>query len=109
MPFDERFAQRVRGLFDPALPIVEKRMFGGNAFMVHGHMCVGIVGSDLMVRVGPQAYEESLQLPNARPMDFTGRPMKGFIYVVETGKLSDKELKAWLQRGLRFIATLPPK
>ena len=84
-------------------------MFGGNAFMVHGHMCVGIVGSDLMVRVGPQAYEESLQLPNARPMDFTGRPMKGFIYVVETGKLSDKELKAWLQRGLRFIATLPPK
>lgn len=109
MAFDERFAHRLRGLFPPSIPIAEKRMFGGIAFMVRGHMCAGVVGSDLMLRVGPQAYEECLKLPHARPMDFTGRPMKGFLYVVETGKLQDAELREWLDRGLRFVATLPAK
>lgn len=109
MAFDEKFAQRIRGLLDPGLPVAEKRMFGGLAFMVRGHMCVGIVGNELMVRVGPDAYEESLALPHARPMDFTGKPMKGFLYVGETHKLSDKELKGWIGRGLRFTGTLPAK
>ena len=109
MAYDERFADRLRGLFDPALPVVEKRMFGGLAFLVGGHMCAGVVKSDLMLRVGADSYEEYLQLPNARRMDFTGRPMKGFLYVGNTAKQTDAELKAWLERGLRFIATLPPK
>lgn len=109
MAFDERFAQRLRGLFDPAIPVTEKRMFGGIAFLVRGNMCAGVVGSDLMLRVGADAYAECLRLPNARPMDFTGKPMKGFIYVTGTGKLSDAELRTWLERGLRFVATLPAK
>jgi len=109
MAFDERFAHRLRGLFDPALPIQEKRMFGGLAFMVQGHMCIGVVGSDLMVRVGSDAYEDSLAQPHARPMDFTEKQMKGFVYVGDTQALKDKELKAWIQRGLQFISTLPPK
>lgn len=109
MAFDERVALRVRGLFDPALPVAEKRMFGGIAFMVRGNMCAGIVGSDLMLRVGPRAYEECLRLPNAKPMDFTGKPMKGYLYIVNTEEQSDAELRTWLERGLSFVATLPAK
>ena len=109
MAFDERFAQRLRGLFDAAIPVTEKHMFGGIAFLVGGHMCAGVVGSDLMIRVGPRAYEECLKLPHAKPMDFTGRPMKGFLYIGETEKLSDGALRGWLEIGLRFVATLPAK
>lgn len=108
MAFDERVAERLRGLFAP-VPVAEKRMFGGVAFMVRGNMCAGVVGSELMLRVGPQAYEECLRLPHAKPMDFTGKPMKGYLYIEETEELSDAELRIWLERGLRFVATLPAK
>ncbi len=92
MAFDERVAERLRGLFD-TVPVMEKRMFGGVAFMVRGNMCAGVTGSNLMLRVGPQAYEECLRLPHAKPMDFTGKPMKGYLYIEETEKLSDAQ--AW--------------
>ena len=109
MAYDESVAQRIRGLIDPALPVAEKRMFGGLAFMHRGHMFIGVVKSELMVRVGPDAYQECLSLPHARPMDFTGKPMKGFLYVGDTHRLPDEALRGWLQRGLRFVASLPPK
>ena len=84
-------------------------MFGGLAFMVNGHMCCGIVGADLVVRVGADKCSEALSQPHARPMDFTGRPMRGFVYVGPPGYRSNVELRTWIQRGLRFVLSLPPK
>jgi hypothetical protein len=84
-------------------------MFGGLAFMVNGHMCCGIVGNELVVRTGPDGFERALSQPHARPMDFTGRPMKGFVFVAPVGYRTDRDLKAWTQRGLKFVLGLPPK
>jgi hypothetical protein len=84
-------------------------MFGGLTFMVSGHMCCGIVGEDLVVRVGPDWYEKALALPNARAMDFTGREMKGFVYVGPPGYRTTVDLRRWIKRGLRFVQSLPPK
>jgi len=77
--------------------------------LVAGNMCVGIVGDELMVRVGPEAYDAALELPHARPMDFTGRPMRGMLYVAEAGLRDDDELGHWVERGVAFAAALPPK
>jgi hypothetical protein len=84
-------------------------MFGGLAFMINGHMCVGLIGDDLMVRVGPEGYAEALAHPHTRPMDFTGRPMKGYVYVAPMGYQADDDLRAWVGRGLTFVSRLPPK
>jgi hypothetical protein len=84
-------------------------MFGCLAFLVGGHMCMGISGGNLMVRTGEAGHAEALGQPHARPMDFTGRPMKGFVFVSPAGYESDAALQAWLDRGLRFVRTLPPK
>jgi hypothetical protein len=78
MAYDEKLAQRVRQALSGQDGIVEKKMFGGLAFMLHGNMSVGVEKDRLMVRVGPDRYDEALARPHARPMDFTGRPMKGF-------------------------------
>ncbi|HYR86955.1 MAG TPA: TfoX/Sxy family protein [Terriglobia bacterium] len=89
--------------------IEDKRMFGGLAIMVNGHMCCGIVGRNLVVRVGGNEYEQALSQPHARPMDFTGRAMRGFVYVDPAGCRSNTQLKSWIQRGLHFVLSLPPK
>ena len=77
--------------------------------MVHGNMCIGIVDSELMVRVGAQQYESALALPNVRKMDFTGRPMKGFVFVSEGGFQEDVQIQQWVNRALQFVQTLPSK
>jgi TfoX/Sxy family transcriptional regulator of competence genes len=87
----------------------ERKMFGGLCFLHEGNMCFGIVGSELMVRVGPDAYESSLSRPHAREMDFTGRSMRGMVYVAEAGIQEDEDLGGWLERGLEFASLLPPK
>ena len=84
-------------------------MFGGLAFMARGHMCCGLVQAKLMVRVDPQAYDRLLQEPHVRPMDFTGRPMRGFLYVEPAGVASAPALRKWIGRGLAFVKHLPPK
>jgi TfoX/Sxy family transcriptional regulator of competence genes len=109
MAFDEGLAERMRELLAERPGITEKKMFGGLGFILDGNMCCGIVGDDLMVRVGPEAHDEALALPHARPMDFTGRPMKGFLYVGPDGVESDEDLAAWIGRGVDFAASLPPK
>jgi TfoX/Sxy family transcriptional regulator of competence genes len=109
MPFDEGLAERIRGVLSEESEVAEKRMFGGVAFLVHGHMCVGIVKDQLMVRVGPEAYEALLKEPHARKMDFTGRPMKGFVYVAARGYEEDADLERWVQRGLAHTTALPAK
>jgi TfoX/Sxy family transcriptional regulator of competence genes len=109
LAYDETLAQRIRELMADRHSVVEKRMFGGIAFMLRGNMCCGIVRDDLMVRVGPERHEEALAQPHARPMDFSGRPMRGMVYVGPEGCRTDEALKRWVEQGLNFAATLPPK
>jgi TfoX/Sxy family transcriptional regulator of competence genes len=109
MAYDEGLAQRVREALEEQTNVTEKKMFGGLAFLLGGNMCVGIVGEELMVRVGSQAYENALGLPHAREMDFTGRSMKGFVYVGCAGFEADAALQDWLEKGIRFTSSLPAK
>lgn len=108
MAFDDGLAQRVRETLADH-DVVEKKMFGGLAFMLHGNMCCGIVGDNLMVRVGKEGYDSALAQPHARPMDFTGKPMKSMIYVDAAGLETDEELAAWVERGVLVALSLPPK
>ncbi len=109
MPYDEKLAERVRAVFQSEPGYTEKKMFGGICFMVGGNMAVGVTGSDLMVRPGPDNFEAALSLPHARPMDFTGRPMKGFVYVESSGISTGPALAEWVERGARFARSLPAK
>ena len=109
MPYDENLAERVRLLLKGRRGISEKKMFGCLAFLFRGHMLCGVIGADLMVRVGPDAYEEVLSHSHAREMDFTGRPLKGIVYVDPGGIRTSQQLRSWLDRGLEFVKTLPAK
>jgi TfoX/Sxy family transcriptional regulator of competence genes len=109
MAYDEQLAARVRDHLALEPDVVEKKMFGGLAFMVRGHMCCGVNGGDLMVRVGADAHDHLLAEPHARPMDFTGRPMKGMLYVASGGTDADADLGRWVERGLADARSRPPK
>ncbi len=109
MAYDETLAQRVKSLLSGQGKLVEKRMFGGLAFMLRGNMCCGVLGKELMVRVGPKEYEAALRVPHTREMDFTGRPLKGFVYVEPKGFSADEDLEAWVDRAVKFARSLPPK
>ena len=109
MPFDEHLSARLRTALHGVSAVTEKKMFGGIAFMVDGHMCCGVEKDDLMVRVGPDAYDECLALPGVREMDFTGRPLRGFVYVSQDVILTEDALQEWVARGLSFVRSLPPK
>ena len=109
MAYDEGLAQRIREALEERDDVVEKKMFGGLCFMLHGNMCVGIVKDELMVRVGPDSYEKALKRKHAREMDFTGRSMKGFVYVAVEGFESDRDLERWIALGADHADTLPPK
>jgi len=103
MAYDEGLSQRIRESLADQSGVEEKKMFGGLAFMINGHMSVGVIKTDLMVRVGPDSYEQALSQAHARPMDFTGKPLKGFVYVDEKGYESDEGL------GVDLVLSLPPK
>jgi hypothetical protein len=109
MAYDERLAERIRGVLADRPDLDERKMFGGIAFMLDGHMAVGIVGEDLMVRLGPDAAAAALSRANVRPMDFTGRPMKGMVYVAPAGIRTACDLRRWIDAAAAFVATLPPK
>lgn len=109
MAYDEGVAQRIREVFAGHPAVAEKKMFGGIAFMLRGHMCCGVVGDDMMARVGPEQYGLALAHPHAREMDFTGKPMKGYVFVASPGFESDADLHAWISVCERFNATLPAK
>jgi len=109
MAYDEGVAQRLREAYENVSNVVEKKMFGGIAFMVNGHMSCGVNKENFMVRVGPEQYEEALRTPHAHEMDFTGKPLKGFIYVAPDGFDSDEGLASWVKLSLNFVTTLPPK
>ena len=109
MAFDEGVAERLREVFEGRSDIIEKRMFGGIAFMHSGNMCCGIVNDALMARVGPDAYGDALSRPHARQMDFTGKAMKGFVYVDPAGFAADDQLRDWIALCEKFTDSLPPK
>jgi TfoX/Sxy family transcriptional regulator of competence genes len=109
MAYDEGLAERLREIYEAAGGAAEKKMFGGLAFMVNGHMSCGVVNDTLMARVGPETYRQALGLPHAREMDFTGKPLRGFVYVAPEGIESDQALESWVAMSLRFVRSLPPK
>ena len=109
MAYDEGLAQRIRDVIGNTPGIEEKKMFGGIAFMLNGHMCCGVVKSDLCLRLGEDGAAAALNEDHVRPMDFTGKPMKTMVYVAAAGIEREDALEAWVQRGVDFAATLPPK
>ena len=109
MAYSETLAQRIRSVLPAPLNFTEKKMFGGIAFMLNGNMCVGIVKEALMARVGAENHDEALTLPHARPMDFTGKPSKNMVFVDPPGIATDKDLRAWVDRCVAFVQTLPRK
>lgn len=109
MAYDEALADRIRAALAGDAAVTEKKMFGGIAFLRHGLMFAGVSGSALMARVGKAQYGDSLARQHVREMDFTGRPMQGYVYVDAPGLESQAQLGFWLSRCRDFVATLPPK
>lgn len=109
MSYDEGLAERIRESLQSQPNITEKKMFGGLAFMSRGYMFVGILRDVLMARVGPEYYEQALSRPHVREMDFTGKPMKGYVFVDPPGFEDDTELSEWVQRCHDFVQSFPPK
>jgi hypothetical protein len=108
MAYDEILAERVRALLAADPSLVERPMFGGLAFMIDGHMCCGIVGRDLMLRLGPTGAAAALARPHVRAMDFTGRPMASMVYVAPEGARG-VALRRWVEQATSFARSLPPK
>lgn len=109
MPPDPGLANRLRRALSRYPNVTEKKMFGGIAFMLRGNMCCGVIKKDMMARVGPAGYEKALAEPHARPMDFTGKPLKGFVYVGAKGVADSKGLRRWVKRAADFALSLPAK
>ncbi len=109
MAYDEGLAERIRECFQTRSEVEEKKMFGGLCFMLSRHMCCGIVGDTFMGRVGPNNYESCLSEKHASEMDFTGKSMKGMVYVSPAGIAEDSELERWVGICANFVNTLPPK
>ena len=98
----------MRDLLRERTHVTERRMFGGLTFMVAGHMCCGINSDELILRLGPEAEETALSAPHARPMDFTGRPMRGFVTIAADG-LKGLNLGRWIAEAVAHAESLPPK
>ena len=109
MAFDEGLADRVRMVVSRKRGISERRMFGGLAFMMNGHMFCGVLKTDLMLRLGPDASTAALKQQHTRLMDFSGKPMKSMIYVDAAGVDSESDLQRWVEACLAFVQSLPPK
>ena len=109
MTFGERTAHEIRRAIGNTPGFSERPMYNGIAFMVKGNMCCGVLEDNLVVRVGPDTYDDALREPHTRPMDFTGRALPGFVYVDRAGFESAASLGQWIERGLRFARSLPPK
>ncbi len=109
MSYDEGLAQRIREQLGGESRLAEKRMFGGLSFLEHGNMVVGVIGDELIARVGEGGTDAALQRPGARLFDFSGRPMRGWITVGGSALNEDDALAAWIADARAFVATLPPK
>jgi TfoX/Sxy family transcriptional regulator of competence genes/ligand-binding SRPBCC domain-containing protein len=106
VPYDEALARRVRDALDGRPDVTERKMFGGLTFLVGGNMFCGVVDRDLMVRVGRERHADTLGEPHVRPMDFTGRPLTGYIYVGAAGLRTVAAVATWVRRGLEQVEML---
>ena len=109
MAYDEGLAERIREVLQDRADVEEKIMFGGLCYMVSNHMCCGIVKDTLMARVGPNNYEKCLAQKHVSEMDFTGKAMKGMVYVSPKGFESDSDLTKWIGICTDFVESLPPR
>ncbi|MGD0960173.1 MAG: TfoX/Sxy family protein [Methylomonas sp.] len=109
MACDENLVERIRQELNIMPEYGEKRMFGGVCFTLNGNMLCGVVKDKLMVRVGPSAYDEALKQPHARVMDFSGRPMRGYVFIAGAGLAENESLSYWLGLAVDFVGTLPVK
>jgi len=109
LAYDEQLAERIRTILASVDAVSERRMFGGIAFMVGGNMACGVIGDELMVRVGADGHDDARREPHVRVMDFTNRPSRGMVYVGVPAITSDADLERWVSRGVSFAQSLPPK
>ncbi len=109
MAYSEELADRVRAVFAGRPEVREQKMFGGLAFILRGNMACGVLGCELVVRVGRENLDEALAQPYSRPFDMTGRPMRSFVYVASEGIATDADLEGWAGQGMAYAASLPPK
>jgi TfoX/Sxy family transcriptional regulator of competence genes len=105
--YDEALAARVRAVLGSQPDVGETKMFGGLSFMLGGQLCCGVLKDRLVVRIGVDQLHQALSEPHTRPMDFTGRPSSGMVYVDATGLGSDRELGRWVQRAVEYVRTHP--
>jgi len=106
-PFNDLTARKIRNALDNTPGVSERQIIGGVAFLLEGNMCCGIFDEKLVVRVGPDAYHDALREPHAHPMDFTGRPLPGFVYIAREGYASEFSLQQWIDRSVGFVSSLP--
>lgn len=110
MAYDEELADRVRAHVEQERGLTEKRMFGGLAFLINGHMAVSASGQGgLMVRIDPADTETLLREPHARPFEMRGREMDGWLRIDVDAEAGDDELAPWIRRGVAYARSLPPK
>lgn len=109
MAYDTELAARIQKLLAKRDGIIEKRMFGGTAFMLNGNMACGVNKNDLIVRIDPDDTTEALAQKGVKPFDLTGRPMKGWIVVTGATVKDAAALRKWVNRGLKYAGSLPAK
>jgi TfoX/Sxy family transcriptional regulator of competence genes len=107
--FDESLADRIREELGPHADVTERKMFGGIGFMIAGNMAVGVIGEELIVRLSPEEAEEAMSEDGVREFDFTGRPMRGWIFVAADQTADGDSLSRWVEAGAGYAASLPPK
>lgn len=102
MAYNEKLNDRIREAMAKLPKVEEKHMFGGTCYMLNGKMCVGVVKDEMMCRINPELYEEALQKTGCREMVFTGKPMKGYVFVSEEGLKTQKQFSYWINLCLDF-------
>ena len=108
MAYNLKLAERIQAEL-AGIPFVEKKMFGGVGFLIHGNMACGVHKEDMIVRVNPEKHNILLKKPHTKPFDTMGRPMKGWLMVEPDGCKTKKQLSIWIKEGVDFALTLPPK
>lgn len=108
MAYNQKLSERIKAELGE-IPFVEKKMFGGVGFLIHGNMACGVYKEDMIVRVDPQKHAMLLKKPHTKVFDITGKPMKGWLMVEPAGCKPARQLSSWVKEGIEFALTLPPK
>jgi TfoX/Sxy family transcriptional regulator of competence genes len=109
MAYSEALAQRIRSEIEGLPGLIEKKMFGGISFLLNGNMACGVIGDEMIVRVGVERHDEAMAYPTTRPFDMTGKPMAGWVVVSSDGLQDEQEVREWVRWGIDYASNLPPK